>query len=279
MKGTIAATSTLVQTFTNLKIEMTPSLDLNTTSYVIINIPRSLEFQGPSCTVSEQTGFSEFISCSRFGHQITISNPFDGPYKAGVSDKLSMTLEEFLMPTAVQRIGTIEVITYDIRAGEFRPIDQLDLTELSSVSGPIMKMSEVTVGTSITGLTDQTYIFHYKLTHSVPLNGFFSFLLSEDDSTGVMISNHETAQKSCFLVTPTGDKGLECVTGQNDAGRFFVNVTCSQAGFGPKGTLKGQEFKFKLGGLTNPRTRNLKNYFKLYSMDSYYRYIDQNFED
>ena len=42
---------------------------------------------------------------------------------------------------------------------------------------------------------------------------------------------------------------------------------------------KGQTLKFKIGGLTNPRMKNKLSYFKIYTMDSSFRYIDQNFDD
>jgi len=37
---------------------MEPTLDLNEDSYLQIFIPKTLDFQGPSCTVSENKGFS-----------------------------------------------------------------------------------------------------------------------------------------------------------------------------------------------------------------------------
>jgi len=54
---------------------------------------------------------------------ITLFNPFDGPFQANISEKLSLTIEEFLMPSAVQEIGTIIVTTWDMREGENKPID------------------------------------------------------------------------------------------------------------------------------------------------------------
>jgi len=129
-------------------------------------------------------------------------------------------------------------------------------------------------------MTDQTYTFHFKLTHSVPPNGFFSFLLSEDEQNGVKISDHDTVQNNCYLVTRTGDKLIECTSGETeDDGRHFVNITCSEDGFGPYGTLKGQILSFKIKGLTNPRARFIDSYFQLYTMDEQFRYIDKNFED
>ena len=44
-------------------------------------------------------------------------------------------------------------------------------------------------------------------------------------------------------------------------------------------TEKGEKFKFKIKGLTNPRLRNYTSFFKIYTMDEQYRYIDQNFAD
>jgi hypothetical protein len=105
------------------------------------------------------------------------------------------------------------------------------------------------------------------------LGGYFSILLSADNNelsgeNGVRISNAETVKRNCFLVTSNGtEKGLECNAGQTFDGRQFVNITCSRAGFGGKGTPKGASFIFKIGGLTNPRMRNFVSYFKLYTLD------------
>lgn len=113
------------------------------------------------------------------------------------------------------------------------------------------------------------------MTHEVPLGGYFSILLSADRANGVRISNAETVKQNCFLVTETGqDRGLECNTGETADGRPFVNITCSRAGFGATGTTKGASFKFKIKGLTNPRMRNHVSYFKMYTMDPEFRYID-----
>lgn len=68
----------------------------------------------------------------------------------------------------------------------------------------------------MTSLTDRTYFFHYKLTHKVPLGGFFSFLLSEDEANGVKISNKDQFGNNCYLLkggangTPVS---LKCATG------------------------------------------------------------------
>ena len=113
------------------------------------------------------------------------------------------------------------------------------------------------------------------MTHEVPLGGYFSILLSADRANGVRISNAETVKQNCFLVTETGqDRGLECNTGETADGRPFVNITCSRAGFGATGTPKGASFKFKIKGLTNPRMRNHVSYFKMYTMDPEFRYLD-----
>lgn len=192
MQGKIEASSTLVQTFAHLSFELEPSISLSTDSYIIINVPNSLEFQGPSCTVlNMHGGFSQDMSCSRVNHQITLWNPFDYKFDIENASILKMTIEEFLMPQSVFDIGTIEVITYDFRDGEYRPIDLFEYKDLKTVSGAIFKLSEVVVDSNTTSLIDQTYIFNFKLTHSVPVGGFFSILLSEDEANGVKISNPE----------------------------------------------------------------------------------------
>ena len=107
MLGKILSQNILVETFTSFSIALQHSMNLGITSQIIINVPKTLEFQGPSCTVAEYKGFSSRISCSRVGHLVNISNPLDGPLKAKSASKLTMKLEEFLMPTSAQKIGNI----------------------------------------------------------------------------------------------------------------------------------------------------------------------------
>jgi len=111
-----------------------------------------------------------------------------------------MTIEEFLLPMSVQNVAPISVYTWDIREGEFRPIDKLDL-QFWTQSGPIIKMSDIVVGSKVTGMTDQTYSFNLKLSHSVPTGGYFSFILAEQPSKGVRISSTDKVEDNCYLVT------------------------------------------------------------------------------
>jgi len=95
--------------------------------------------------------------CSRRGNDITLYEPFDGPFDASASGELMVTLEEFLMPTAAQEVGTIQVVTQDQRDAPgvaWRDIDIIDLDSLESESGAITKLSEVEVASSVTSLTD-----------------------------------------------------------------------------------------------------------------------------
>ena len=101
MTGTIKASNNLVQTFSDLQIELNPTLNLNTTSYIKIDMPKSVQFQGPSCTVKDTKGFSESIRCNRKGYEITISKLFDNYFEAKKFGTLKMTVEEFLMPESV----------------------------------------------------------------------------------------------------------------------------------------------------------------------------------
>ena len=68
-----------------------------------------------------------------------------------------MTVEEFVMPTAVQDIGNIEVVTWDIKEGQMRPIDVIDFDELKTESGAIEKVPGsfgVKASQDVTGLPD-----------------------------------------------------------------------------------------------------------------------------
>lgn len=89
------------------------------------------------------------------------------------------------------------------------------------------------------------------------------------------------------MVTGTTEKGLTCETGKTPDGRPLVNIKCTKAGFGDAivledkqdGTARGASFKFRIKGLTNPRLRGWPSYFKMFTMDRDFRYIDQNFAD
>jgi hypothetical protein len=161
-------------------------------------------------------GFSKVMSCSRVGYQITLRNPFDYDFVAATSDVLEMTVEEFLMPESVQKIGNVQVITYDERAGLVRPIDMLEFKDLETVSGSITKLADVVSENNFTSSNDQTYIFHYKLQHAVPIGGYFRIMMSEDLINGASISNKVMVAQNCFRVdeaNPILQRGLECSVG------------------------------------------------------------------
>ena len=101
MQGRVIASNSSVQTWSHLTFYLQPTLDLGKESYFSIEFPALLEFQGPSCTVSESKGFSKDIYCTRIHHIVTIYHPFDAPFVADVADELMMVIEEFMMPTAV----------------------------------------------------------------------------------------------------------------------------------------------------------------------------------
>ena len=162
MQGKLSASSTLVQTVASLHFELAPTLDLNgDTAYIVINVPKTLSFQGPSCTVRDIKGdFSKEMLCSRVNHQLTLSGPFKGQFIAAKAETLSMTVEEFLLPTSVQDIGTIQVITYDLRLAKgetekkYRPIDMVELSDLRTESGAIIRLSEVEASSTVTSMLD-----------------------------------------------------------------------------------------------------------------------------
>ena len=167
--------------------------------------------------------------------------PFDDKaFVAKGAEKLEMTVEEFLMPKSVQNIGNIEVVTWDIREGEFRKIDVLDLDTLTSRSGKLTKIgSGATVSSAKTSLTNQEYTFNFKTTHEVPVGGYFSIILSKNLTFGVSITNKVVLEDNCYLVEDGGDKGLKCVSGRTDEGRAFVNISCTENTFGEAGAPKG----------------------------------------
>jgi hypothetical protein len=181
-----------------------------------IDMPRSLEFQGPSCNIPAMKGFSDMISCTRQGHLITINNLFDYKFEAENYGPLELTIEEFLTPLSVRDVGNIQIISYDYKLGIVRPIDILDLNTLRTESGAIKKVDEVNVGTDVTSLTDQEYTFSFKVDHAVPMGGYFSILLSEDVANGVTVTDPVTVKNNCYLMTGSNSKGVGCVSGKTE---------------------------------------------------------------
>lgn len=108
------------------------------------------------------TGLNSDISCSRYGHELTLVQPFLVPLRAEIAEKLDITIEEFVMPTSEQDLGTLSIITYDIREDIFRPIDQLDVEGLRSRSGEITKIKEVESSSQVTGAFEQEYTFEFS---------------------------------------------------------------------------------------------------------------------
>ena len=90
--------------------------------------------------------------------------------------------------------------SWDIRDGAYYPLDIKHFDQVSTVSGAITKLSEVTVSSTVTGLPDQTFGFSFKADHKVPVGGAFSILLSEDLANGVKVSNSILVKNNCFLV-------------------------------------------------------------------------------
>ena len=68
---------------------------------------------------------------------------------------------------------------------------------------------------------------------------------------------------------------IKCVSGVTEDNRSFVNITCIPDIFGYQGSEPNTNLMFKIGGLTNPRFRNWRSYFKMYTMDTTFRYIDE----
>ena len=157
----------------------------------------------------------------------------------------------------------------------------VEFNSLSTRGGEITKLSDVTASSKETSLADQTYTFHFKVQHAVPLGGQFSIVLSQGEDNGVGISNVDKVEKNCFLVSETGEeKGLDCKPGYSlERSRPYVNITCTRGGFGDVGSPAGSSFKFKISGLTNPRMRYFESLFSIYTLDTELRYIDENFED
>ena len=75
-------------------------------------------------------------------------------------------------------------------------------------------------------------------------------------------------ENSCYVVNGGASTGVECVSGVNEAGRNFVNVSCTKAGFGEEGAAPDSEVQLKIGGLTNPRKAFKESYIKIYTLDS-----------
>jgi hypothetical protein len=105
--------------------------------------------------------------------------------------------------------------------------------------------------------------------------------LTQDNLNGVYLpDDSSTVKTNCFLMLQTGDKLVECIIGTTDYLSLpYVNITCTPDMFGDAGAPANQDVKFKVTGLTNPRSVNQKNYFKIYTTDDKLNYIDENQED
>lgn len=91
MKGSITAAEDLVQTFTHFQIKLEPSMNLRgETAYMVINVPKALRFQGPSCSITDIKGdLNPDMQCTRRNNQLTLMNPFKpGLYEADKSEVL-----------------------------------------------------------------------------------------------------------------------------------------------------------------------------------------------
>jgi hypothetical protein len=77
MSGTLVPSSTLVQTHAYFQIELRPTLDLSSQSYLKILIPDAVDIQGPSCAIREYKGFASTIYCSRAERVLTLYDAFD----------------------------------------------------------------------------------------------------------------------------------------------------------------------------------------------------------
>ena len=130
---------------------------------MIINVPKALRFQGPSCSVTDiKGGLNPDMQCTRSSNQLTLVQPFthikssnnktSGLFEADKSEVLYFKLHEFLLPDGVQNVGTVQVIMRDIRDGEYRDIDLLEEKNMTTRAGEVTKLSEVAVGTKTTSL-------------------------------------------------------------------------------------------------------------------------------
>lgn len=155
------------------------------------------------------------------------------------------------MPFAVQEIGSDEdpfvLTTWDQRDGRIVPIDIIEFKGLKSESGEIRRNKNVEHSSTMTSMTDQTYTFSMKLTHKVPINGYFSFLLSKNYANGVKISSAEIVENNCYLIRAGSEVSLTCKTGLTEDGRTYVNATCSRDIFGSYGDEEWkQPFEFRI---------------------------------
>lgn len=255
-------------------------MNLSKRAYFVINIPNSLKFQGPSCTVQNMRGgFSNKMYCSRVQFQATLSNPFDFDFEAKSADVLYFQLEEFLMPTSVQNIGIVQVISYDYDLNnETRAIDMFEATDFVSQSGNVYKLAEVLPESTETSKTSQTYFFEFQFSHIVPVGGFFRILLDDYKNNQVKITDPKSFNQNCFLIRGQLELGLDCQAGVNNDELEIIDIKCTAAVFGEKGTPKDFKMKIKITGLTNPRIRNELSVFRIFSLDSQLRIIDQNME-
>lgn len=91
MQGYIETDTLTVQTFTPLTFNLKPSMNLSKNAFMVLVLPQTLDFQGPSCTVTNMKGgFSQKMYCQRLNYNLTLLNPFDYNFVAKSAEMLSM---------------------------------------------------------------------------------------------------------------------------------------------------------------------------------------------
>jgi len=76
---------------------------------------------------------------------------------------------------------------------------------LSTTPGNVKKIADVTTTSITTNDINALYTFNFKIDHSVPIGGYFSIILSNDTyGNGASITNPQTIQNECYMITSKG---------------------------------------------------------------------------
>lgn len=160
------------------------------------------------------------------------------------------------------------MISYDYdKNNETRAIDMFEATDFFSESGPVLKLAEVLAESTETSKTKQTYFFEFQLSHIVPVGGFFRIQMDDYKNNQVKITDPAQFNQNCFLIRGNLEFGLDCRAGATIDELEFIDIKCTAAIFGDKGTPIDYKMKIKITGLTNPRIKNELSVFRIFSLD------------
>lgn len=181
-------------------------------------------------------------------------------------------------------INILDLVTIgDSDETEYVEQDVYESEDLQAESGELVKTAEVETSTLVSSASGETYQFHFKLFHRLPVGGIFRIEMSTDQFSvnGVTIPDPDAVRRQCFIVTQGGavtsvaaddvKVDVTLLTRQP-----YVDITLTEDVYGPAGSPRNEEVTLRIGGLTNPRAVGYLNEFAIRTLDGQERPIDSN---